>query len=97
MTNKQEMSKGLRDKLWKFFSFSYTHYTLRDLVEEIADENLQDWNNSTDCEIVQRLWEAHGCLEFAMHEAFGEQFVEGKYPSWKARRRMDNDARGDTA
>ena len=30
-----EMSKGLRDRLWKFFHFSYHHYSIRDLLVAI--------------------------------------------------------------
>lgn len=70
-----EMSKGLRDRLWKFFHFSYHHYAIRDLLVAIEEEGLIDESNDTDKLVVCRLWSAHQSLRDAAHHTFGKHFL----------------------
>ena len=86
MTNKQEMSKGLRKKLWHFFSFSYTHYTLKDLLKEIHDDELFDRDNEHDTLALEDLWCAHEALACTMEATFGSEVMD--YLN------KDNDAKG---
>ena len=71
-----EMSKGLRDRLWKFFHFSYHHYAIRDLLEAIKEEDLVDWNNDADTKVIGCLWYAHQFLQNAASDTFGKHFME---------------------
>ena len=71
----QEMSKGLRDRIWTFFSFSYTHYGIENLLKAIKEEDLVDWNNPADTKVIGNLWYAHGFLQNAANATFGKHFL----------------------
>ncbi len=70
-----EMSKGLRDRLWKFFHFSYNYYTIRDLLVAIEEEGLVDKNNDTDKLVEFRLWSVLHSLQEASELTFGKHFL----------------------
>ena len=70
-----EMSKGLRDRLWKFFQFSCHHYSIRDLLVAIKEEDLVDWNNDADTRVIGELSWAYECLQNVASDTFGKQFM----------------------
>ena len=71
----QEMSKGLRDRIWTFFSFSYTHYSIENLLKAIKEEDLVDWNNDADTKVMGDLCWAYEFLQNAASDTFGKHFL----------------------
>jgi len=95
MTDKQEISDELRDKLSRFFSFSYTHFTIQDLLTETINNELFDPDNQADRIVIDKLKIARLYLEASMQEAFGKHRME--LISKANGLIVDNDAKGESA